>query len=154
MKPQAIQFEQQMPALGAHLVTPRRGFTHHGIYVGKGHVIHYGGISTDFQIRPVEEITLAEFAGEYGWFVKYQPALFSGAEIAKRARSRVGEDSYQLVKNNCEHFCQWCRVGRAYSDQVASWLSPKSILRNVKALGRLGGNQAVESYPALSSRSE
>lgn len=148
MNTSAIQFEQQMPALGAHLVTPRRGFTHHGIYVGNGRVIHYGGLSTGFQIRPVEEITLAEFAGEFGWLVKSQPALFNGAEIVRRARSRVGEDSYQLVKNNCEHFCLWCRVGRAHSEQVASWLSPSCMFRNLKALRRLGGNQAVEFYPA------
>ena len=30
------------PPLGAHLVTRRVGFTHHGIYAGDGKVIHYG----------------------------------------------------------------------------------------------------------------
>jgi Lecithin retinol acyltransferase len=32
------------PALGSHLVTPRFGFAHHGIYVGGGKVVHYGAI--------------------------------------------------------------------------------------------------------------
>jgi lecithin:retinol acyltransferase len=33
------------PPLGAHLVTPRRAYTHHGIYVGLGRVVQYGGLS-------------------------------------------------------------------------------------------------------------
>ncbi|WP_316867889.1 styrene monooxygenase/indole monooxygenase family protein [Ralstonia mannitolilytica] len=30
-------------ALGAHLITPRLGYWHHGIYVGNGKVVHYAG---------------------------------------------------------------------------------------------------------------
>ena len=33
------------PALGTHLVASRRGYTHHGIYVGGGMVVHYAGLS-------------------------------------------------------------------------------------------------------------
>ena len=29
------------PSLGAHLISPRNGYSHHGIYVGSGRVIHY-----------------------------------------------------------------------------------------------------------------
>jgi len=148
MNTPAIEFEQPLPALGAHLVTPRRGYTHHGIYVGQGRVIHYGGLSTGFQVRPVEEISLADFAGGFGWVVKTQPAAFTASEIVSRARSRVGEDSYQLVKNNCEHFCVWCRIGHAYSEQVASWLCPRGLLRNLMALRRLGGGMGAGSHLA------
>jgi hypothetical protein len=31
------------PPIGAHIVTPRRGYTHHGIYAGEGRVVQYGG---------------------------------------------------------------------------------------------------------------
>src|SRR6266853_3959358 len=34
--------ERELP-IGAHVVTPRRGSTHHGIYVGRGRVVQYGG---------------------------------------------------------------------------------------------------------------
>ena len=143
-------FEPQLPALGAHLVTPRRGYTHHGIYVGGGRVIHYGGLSTGFQVRPVEEISLEEFAGGFGWTVRRQPATFEVNEIIRRARSRLGEDSYQLVKNNCEHFCQWCRLGRAHSEQVASWFKPSGLIRNLMALRRLGGAALPDPYQSSS----
>jgi hypothetical protein len=43
---------------------------------------------------------------------------FSPTEIAQRARSRVGENQYHILKNNCEHFCHWCRTGRSRSSQV------------------------------------
>ena len=34
----------QEPPLGSHLVTPRRGYLHHGIYVGARKVVHYSGL--------------------------------------------------------------------------------------------------------------
>ena len=33
------------PPMGAHVVTQRRAYTHHGIYVGSGKVIHYAGLA-------------------------------------------------------------------------------------------------------------
>jgi hypothetical protein len=47
--------------LGAHLVTPRMGYMHHGIYVGGGQVIHYAGLATGFKSAPIEEVTLEAF---------------------------------------------------------------------------------------------
>ena len=46
-------FEQE-PPLGAHLTTPRRGYNHHGEYVGRGRVVHYAGLSGFWQCAPVE----------------------------------------------------------------------------------------------------
>ena len=40
----------QLP-LGAHLVSPRWGYTHHGIYTGGGRVIHYAGLSEGWRTR-------------------------------------------------------------------------------------------------------
>ena len=34
----------EMPPEGAHLVTPWMGYTHHGIHVGDGKVVHYGAL--------------------------------------------------------------------------------------------------------------
>ncbi len=48
----------QIPALGAHLVTPFLSFTHHGIYCGEGRVIHYGALMYDIVRKPVEEVSL------------------------------------------------------------------------------------------------
>ena len=46
------------------------------------------------------------------------------ARALARAESRLGEGEYDLVFNNCEHFANWCRTGRSYSDQSDRMLAP------------------------------
>ena len=109
--------------LGSHLVTPRTGYHHHGIHVGEGRVAHYAGYRCTLRRGPVEIVDLAAFAGDTGfWIATDRSVRFSGAEIARRALARVGEDRYSLLQNNCEHFCAWCITGEAYSAQVESLL--------------------------------
>jgi len=106
--------------LGAHLVTPRLGYAHHGIYVGDGKVVHYAGLSRALLLRgPVEEVPLAQFAGGRAVTIKHRPLpRFTPLDIVARARSRLGEDRYRLTTNNCEHFCEWCLSGESRSEQV------------------------------------
>jgi hypothetical protein len=95
--------------LGAHLVTPRRLYRHHGIYAGGGRVIHYRGFKTLLSRGPVEEITLEAFAQGGEVLVRSFPAdPLAGAARVERARSRLGEDRYRLLSNNCWHFAKWC----------------------------------------------
>src|SRR5689334_22301844 len=95
--------------LGTHLVTPRRFYGHHGSYAGNGRVIHYRGFKALFRRRPVEEISLEAFARGGQILVKNLPAdPFAGPARVERARSRLGEDRYRLVSNNCRHFAEWC----------------------------------------------
>jgi predicted ATPase len=49
--------------------------------------------------------------------------LYSGKETVERARSRLGEDKYNLVFNNCEHFAVWCKTGVSESSQISAVLS-------------------------------
>lgn len=101
--------EGEEPALGAHLVTPRLAFAHHGIYVGGGSVVHYGALARRFYRAPVEEVSLAFFAHGHALYVRPHPApRFDCQEVITRARSRLGENRYSLLRNNCEHFCEWC----------------------------------------------
>jgi len=106
--------------LGAHLVTPRFGFAHHGIYVGDNKVVHYAGFSRALLLRgPVEEVTLEQFADGRAVSIKNRPLpRFAPQEIVARARSRMGEDRYRLTSNNCEHFCEWCLSGESRSEQI------------------------------------
>ena len=106
--------------LGAHLVTPRFGYAHHGIHVGNGKVVHYAGLSRALLLRgPVEEVSLAEFADGRAVSIKARPLpRFAPAEIVARAKSRLGENRYRLTSNNCEHFCEWCLSGESRSEQV------------------------------------
>lgn len=43
---------------------------------------------------------------------------YSAEETIKRAKSRIGEEQYNLVSNNCEHFAMWCKTGVSESSQV------------------------------------
>src|SRR5271156_2760694 len=109
----------QEPPLGAHLATSRRGYTHHGVYVGGGRVVHYSGLSGFWQCGPVEEVSLARFAnGRSVQIVDHPEAQYAPEEIVERARSRLGENDYRLLTNNCEHFCNWCLSGVSESAQV------------------------------------
>jgi hypothetical protein len=109
-------------ALGAHLVTDRFGYTHHGVYAGAGKVVHYAGLSRSLRRAPVHEVTLEEFAHGRPVRVRQSPgARFAGVEAVRRAYSRLGEDRYRLISNNCEHFCMWCLYGESRSDQIDLW---------------------------------
>ncbi|MGH1360567.1 MAG: lecithin retinol acyltransferase family protein [Burkholderiaceae bacterium] len=142
-----------LPLPGAHLITPRRGYTHHGIYVGSGRVIHYAGLCRGFHRGAVEETTLEAFAEGRGWSVEArQPARFGKREVVRRARSRIGENDYQIVTNNCEHFCAWCRVGEARSEQVETWrkwLGVAPSLRLLRAIAAFSRACRPVLLPAL-----
>ena len=120
----------QEPPLGSHLVTPRRGYLHHGIYVGGRKVVHYSGLAHGLRAGPVEEVPLSSFASrQCVWIRSNAPSDFDVREIVSRARSRVGEDCYRLLTNNCEHFCEWCLRGTPRSLQVEAWLAwPRRML--------------------------
>jgi hypothetical protein len=116
--------QDEEPALGAHLVTPWMGYAHHGIYVGDGNVVHYGALVYDVIRKPVEEVTLARFAGGRPVFViSHAEPCLDPAETVRRARSRLGEKNYRLLTNNCEHFCEWALHGVARSFQVETSLA-------------------------------
>ncbi len=110
---------EQEPHLGAHLTTLRRGYSHHGVYVGRGRVVHYSGLSGFWQCGPVEEVSLSRFArGRPVRIVAHPESRYSPQEIVRRARERLGENDYRLLTNNCEHFCNWCLSGISRSAQV------------------------------------
>src|ERR1700686_3735893 len=115
---------EQEPPLGSHLVTPRRGYLHHGIYVGARKVVHYSGLVHGLRRGTEEEDPFAFFGGGHQvWVRSDAPSDFDVREVICRARSRVGEDRYRLLTNNCEHFCEWCLRGTARSFQVEAWLA-------------------------------
>src|SRR5882672_10805978 len=110
---------RQEPVLGAHLAASRRGYTHHGIYVGRGMVVHYAGLSRFLHSGPVEEVTISRFSmGRAVRNIGNCESAYSPQEIVLRARSRLGENQYHVLRNNCEHFCNWCISGRSRSRQV------------------------------------
>jgi hypothetical protein len=112
--------------VGAHLVTQRFKlglpvYTHHGIYVGGGHVIHYAGNSGDPEAdgEKIQIVALEKFmAGSGYWIAPHPTSPFTGKQIVERAHGRIGEDGYSVFSNNCEHFCNWVVDGSHTSQQV------------------------------------
>lgn len=103
-------------------MTARCGYTHHGIYVGGGQVVHYSGLSRGWRRGPVEIVSFAEFSlGHNFWAKCTKSARYTGLQAAERALSRLGEDDYRIMTNNCEHFCAWCLDGQSRSHQVERW---------------------------------
>jgi hypothetical protein len=121
------------------MVTPRRGYTHHGIYVGAGRVVQYGGLSWGLRRGPVEEVALSQFAqGRPVWVRPTGSRWFDQYEVVRRARLRLGENRYSLLTNNCEHFCEWCVRGehRSYQvdERIRGWKGV--LLRLIELLAR------------------
>jgi hypothetical protein len=140
-------------APGAHLVTPRRGYLHHGIYVGDGKVVHYTGLANGLQRGPVEETSLVGFSrGRPVLFRSHADSSFEPREVIRRARSRIGEDCYCLLTNNCEHFCEWCLHGKPRSYQVEAWLArrPGRVLQMILKLPTLCPPIGDQPWPTRS----
>jgi len=103
---------------GTRLIVRRRAYFHHGIYVGNGRVIHYAGWFHSAR-GLIEEVTLERFTEGRPFSIGRIPADRNGGnQIVRRARARLGERSYHLLRNNCEHFCNWCQLGQYRSEQV------------------------------------
>jgi hypothetical protein len=43
---------------------------------------------------------------------------FQACKVVERARSRLGEDGYDLYTKNCEHFARWSKTGKWESRQI------------------------------------
>jgi len=105
--------------IGDHLVTPRTGYSHHGLYVGDGMVIHYSGLADGVSSGAIELTSFEAFhCGRAVRVRHYRQRKYSRDQSVSRAYSRLGEDGYNVVLNNCEHFVSWCITGRHSSEQV------------------------------------
>jgi hypothetical protein len=129
-----------------HVIVNRRGYRHHGVYVGSGRVIHYAG-KIRYPQGLIEEVSLSEFVG--GRTVRIARIPDEGVDAVCRARSRLGERCYDLFRNNCEHFCNWCLVGEQRSPQIESLTS--SLPLPIRTLERLASFIMALMWAATSS---
>ena len=103
-------------AAADHLQVPRQHglFLHHGIDLGDGTVAHY------LEGREILRSALDDFSqGQPVSVVPHTQCSPQGVTL-RRAMSRIGEQNYNLLFNNCEHFATWCKTGRHQSSQVNS----------------------------------
>ena len=154
-------------AAADHLQVPRQHglFNHHGIDLGDGTVAHY------LEGRAILRSPLEEFSrGQPLSLVAYNPDDCSAPRLTlRRAMSRLGEQNYNLLFNNCEHFAHWCKTGRHRSEQVENWLHtgslgalalgqfvPAAVLTGARVLLRQGlrlNDAQLEQGKALARRS-
>ena len=154
-------------AAADHLQVPRQHglFNHHGIDLGDGTVAHY------LEGRAILRSPLEEFSrGQPLSVVTYNPDDCSAPRVTlRRAMSRLGEQNYNLLFNNCEHFAHWCKTGRHRSEQVENWLHtgslgalalgqfvPAAVLTGARVLLRQGlrlNDAQLEKGKALARRS-
>ena len=130
-------------ATADHLQVPRRHglFNHHGIDLGDGTVAHY------LEGREILRSPVSEFSqGEVLSVMDHADASPAGVTL-RRAMSRLGEQNYNLLFNNCEHFATWCKTGRHRSEQVDSVIDrarqwsrqmPSALLSGLDLLVRQG----------------
>lgn len=106
---------------GDRLVSSRGLHTHHGICVGNNQVIHYGVLGDGRDKECVQLVSLKKFeAGRGSWVERHLICTYTAGTRVKRARSRLGEDDYNVVFNNCEHFVNWCFDGFGTSSQMGT----------------------------------
>lgn len=154
-------------ALADHLQAPRQHglFNHHGIDLGDGSVAHY------LEGRAILRSPKEEFSrGQPISSVDYPEGSCSAPGVTvRRAMGRLGEQNYNLLFNNCEHFAHWCKTGRHRSSQVEDWLHtgslgalalgqfmPAALLTGARVLLRQGLNldpQHLEQGRTLALRS-
>jgi len=137
-------------AAADHLQVPRQHglFNHHGIDLGDGSVAHY------LEGRQILRSPLTEFSRDQPISVVPYPAedCSPAGVTLRRAMGRLGEQNYNLLFNNCEHFAHWCKTGRHRSAQVEDWLHtgslgalafgqfvPAAVLTGARMLLRQGG---------------
>ncbi len=134
-----------MYATGTHLIVGRGLYTHHGIFVGRNRVIHYSGMGSGLHKGCIESTSLETFLqGKQARVRTYKKVHFRGPEICRRARSRLGEDQYNLLFNNCEHFATWCATDRHTSKQVEAASQRLGAATTAHLLGRQVANKAAE----------
>lgn len=101
-----------------HIFVQRFGYTHHGIDAGDSTVIHYTGEVGQKANAAIRETPIEAFARDRPIQVRVYGSCDPPDVTLDRARTRLGEATYDLAFNNCEHFATWCKTGVHDSEQV------------------------------------
>ncbi|ENV14383.1 lecithin retinol acyltransferase family protein [Acinetobacter schindleri] len=129
-----MQQTQRFP-LGAHLMVKHFGYTHHGIYAGRGRVIHYSGFAHLFKKHPIEITSIDKFShGKPIQVQEYAHTKYKGRKVVRRMRSRMHENNYHLIINNCEHLCTWAITGVESSPQVIRMMNRLTTIGYISSM--------------------
>ncbi|ANF81688.1 phosphatidylcholine--retinol O-acyltransferase [Acinetobacter sp. NCu2D-2] len=111
------------------------GYTHHGIYAGRGRVIHYSGFAHFFKKHPIEITSIEKFSNGKPIHVQhYDTPKYKGRKVVRRMRSRMHENNYHLIINNCEHLCTWAITGVESSPQVIRMMNRLTTIGYISSM--------------------
>ena len=95
---------------------------HCGIYEGDTSIIHFAPLecSKTKEEAIIHRSTLEDFSNGSPYIViEFPPEqCLPTEETLQRAISRLGEKTYSLFFNNCDHFATWCKIGQHRSLQI------------------------------------
>lgn len=129
------KWQAQTPQQGDHIRVNRGVYNHHGIYISNSEVIHFSSLDDDNVLGEGNEVittSLAHFLRKGTVEVKVYSNdelndLYPIADIVQWARGSLGDSGYHIVFNNCEHFANWCTLGRFHSQQVNNVLGANNM---------------------------
>jgi cell wall-associated NlpC family hydrolase len=97
-------------------------YKHFGIYINDDCVIHYDGKIDDKFLRDmsIRQTNMDRFLAGKTNFQIYNSKNYNidPLDVVSRAKSRIGEEKFNLIFNNCEHFGIWCKTGVSKSKQI------------------------------------
>ncbi|WP_333669889.1 lecithin retinol acyltransferase family protein, partial [Acinetobacter guillouiae] len=64
----------------------------------------------------------------------YDQPKFSGRHVVRRMRTRMNENSYHLIINNCEHLCSWAITGVESSPQVVKMMNRLTTIGYISSI--------------------
>jgi hypothetical protein len=136
-----------------HILVQRFGYTHHGIDVGDGTVIHYTGEVGQKANAAIRRTPLGEFANGSACRTREYGRCDDPEVVIARAISRLGETEYHLVFKNCEHFATWCKTSIEKSDQVknAATVGGGTIASGATVAAGIGAVSATGAVAGLSA---
>ena len=135
-----------MPKRGDHLKVDKGLYSHHGLYIGDGKVVHYSGLADGLSSGPIEVTTLQKFCGgDDIEAVEHSEKIYSENESVERALSRVGENDYHILHNNCEHFVNWCIEGEHISKQ-AIFAYPIKVIKEPQIEQSIEDRQKLDEF--------
>jgi len=105
---------------GDHIYVKRKRllYSHHGIYAGKGAVIHYKGADKEKRDPAVIITDIDNFLNSGKLRRRNYKKRFPYSETLRIATEHLSKKGYSLAFNNCEHFAAYCVTGKKKSVQV------------------------------------
>jgi len=122
--------------------------------------VHFGRGLFDIENAVIEQVDIETFSQSRPIVAVDSKLEFPAEEVVQRAQSRLGERSYDLWNNNCEHFANWCRSGDHSSPQIditetiarqAAAIAAKPLLKKIVSSAATRGGLAgsIAKGPAI-----